>query len=253
MSRTALFIHGAFAGGHYFDWLTTPFAEQGWRCIAPHLRHHGPGVEAPPELAATGLKEYLADLEAVIDGLDEPPVLVGHSMGGLLAQMLAARGRAAAAVLLAPCAPWGVLPASHTEVGAAYGLFHMGEFWNRVLYPDFDVAAPLALDGLPPEAQQRAFAGFGPESGRALFQTLCWGLDFSATSAVDARRVECPILCLVGSEDKVVSPGTVRSIASKYRRVSTFEVIDGLSHYVGGEPAAAGLPNLMQSWLDEVL
>jgi len=253
MSRTALFIHGAFAAGPYFDWLGAAFAAQGWRCIAPHLRHHGIGAQVPAALAGTGLAEYLADLEEIVATLDEPPVVVGHSMGGLLGQMLAARGRAAAAVLIAPCAPWGIFPASHTEVGAAYGLLHMGDFWNRILYPDFAVAAPLALDGLDPAAAQRAFAAFGPESGRALFQTLCWGLDSGAASAVDARNVECPMLCLVGSEDKVVSPGTVRSIAHKYRRVSTFETIGGLSHYVAGERAAAALPNLILSWLDEAL
>ena len=58
----------------------------------------------------------------MIAGLDAPPILVGHSMGGLLAQMLAARRDVAALILLAPSAPWGVPPTTLFEIGAAQAL-----------------------------------------------------------------------------------------------------------------------------------
>ena len=70
------------------------------------------GLSVDPAFAGTGLADYLADLSQVIENLDSPPVLLGHSMGGLLAQLLAAKGLARAAILLTPTPPWGVLPSS---------------------------------------------------------------------------------------------------------------------------------------------
>ena len=58
--------------------------------MRPALRHHD-GGKPPRRWPQTSLTDYAADLEKLIAGLDAPPVLVGHSMGGLLAQMLAAR------------------------------------------------------------------------------------------------------------------------------------------------------------------
>jgi pimeloyl-ACP methyl ester carboxylesterase len=59
-------------------------------------------------LGRTSLLDYAADLESLVRGLDAPPVLLGHSMGGLLALLLAARGLAQAAVLLTPASPAGI-------------------------------------------------------------------------------------------------------------------------------------------------
>jgi pimeloyl-ACP methyl ester carboxylesterase len=70
----------------------------------PSLRHHAARSDAPPAaLGETSLLDYVADLEKRIRDLPEKPVVIGHSMGGLLALLLCARGLARAAVLLTPC------------------------------------------------------------------------------------------------------------------------------------------------------
>src|SRR6185312_365594 len=99
-------------------------------------------------LGTTSLTDYAADLQNLIVGLDCPPVLVGHSLGGLLAQMLGARTKIAAALLLAPSAPWGVPPSTLFEIGAAHGLMLRVGFWNAILEPNFAVAAAHSLDRL---------------------------------------------------------------------------------------------------------
>ncbi|MDE3117332.1 MAG: alpha/beta fold hydrolase, partial [Pseudomonadota bacterium] len=115
-------IHGAFSGGWAFEHWRDLFEAHGHPVYTPTLRHHQAGA-ATDELADTSLTDYAADLEALLDGIGEPAVLIGHSMGGLLAQMLAARGRAAALVLLAPSAPWGVLPSTPFELMSAQALY----------------------------------------------------------------------------------------------------------------------------------
>src|ERR1700704_2681361 len=83
-------IHGAFCGPWSLDGLKRKFKEAGYAVTTPCLRFHD--QKPPPAvLGSTGLGDYAADLEDEIQGLGVAPILVGHSMGGLLAQQLAAR------------------------------------------------------------------------------------------------------------------------------------------------------------------
>ncbi|HUN51469.1 MAG TPA: alpha/beta hydrolase [Candidatus Sulfotelmatobacter sp.] len=252
MTRTMVLVHGAFVGGWCWEPFALHFRRAGWRCLAPDLRHHGP--DAPLDrLGDTSLKDYAADIAALIRTLPEPPVLVGHSMGGLICQKLAAEGLAEALVLLAPSPPWGVLSLSRSEIEARFGLLAAGPFWTRALRPSFRVAASHALDKLEPAAQSEIFARFVPESGRALFEILYWPLDFTRASAVNARAVDCPILIAVGSEDKVVPPGTVQSVARLYRGAVAYHEFPGHSHFLFGEPGFERIPAFCDGWLRQML
>jgi pimeloyl-ACP methyl ester carboxylesterase len=93
-------IHGMWAGGWVWSNYVPVFEGRGYRCLAPTLRHHdAPSLEPPEALGRTSLLDYASDLQQEIEKLDQSPVLMGHSMGGLLAQMLGARGLAKALVL----------------------------------------------------------------------------------------------------------------------------------------------------------
>jgi len=252
MTRTLLCIHGAFVGGWVFDPLARYFRARGWRCLAPDLRHHH--AEADPEaLSETGLADYLADLTEIAAALDEPPVVVGHSMGGLLAQQLAARGLARAMVLLAPAPPWGVMPSTPIEMLGRAWMLRQGPFWRGAVPPRFDVAAEGALDRFSPAERIRLFHRFVPESGRALFELLFWPLDPRHAAAVPTTQVRCPVLLGVGDGDRVISPATVRSIARKYPSRSTYVEFKGHSHYLFGEPGFDEIPPLLEAWLENML
>ena len=82
--------------------------------LTSELRYHDQarGQLADARLARTGLADFVAYLSSSIKALGQPPILLGHSMGGLLAQLLAAKGLAEAVILLAPVPPWGLLPSS---------------------------------------------------------------------------------------------------------------------------------------------
>jgi len=111
-------IHGAFCGPWSLEGLQQKFQDAGYAVTAPCLRFHD---QAPPPaaLGTTGLADYGADLEEEIKHMDAPPIVVGHSMGGLLALQLASRVPVRALILLAPSAPWGIPPTTLFEIGAA--------------------------------------------------------------------------------------------------------------------------------------
>src|SRR5215467_1629555 len=193
-------IHGAFCGAWAFDNFQRPFAQR-YKVYAPTLRHHDCGRDAPRELGRTSLLDYAADLEKLIAGLAEKPVLIGHSMGGLLAQMLAARGLAQACILLAPSAPWGILPSTMFEIASAQALlFTGGDYRGSVISPSYQIAAAHSLDKLDASSRRDVYARFVPESGQATFEIMNWSFDFRRAGHVRARDVTCPNLCLVGTD-----------------------------------------------------
>jgi pimeloyl-ACP methyl ester carboxylesterase len=245
-------IHGAFCGAWAFDNFRTPF-EAKYKVTAPTLRFHDCGREPPRELGKTSLLDYAADLETLIAGFDERPVLIGHSMGGLLAQMLAAKGLARACVLLAPSAPWGVLPSTMFEIASAQTLLATGDYWNGVIRPNYDIAAAHSLDRIAAAERKAVYAQFVPESGRATFEIIQWSFDLSRASHVTARAVTCPILCLVGSDDKINPPSTVSRIAARYHGRARFEEVKGHSHWLIDEPGWEKLAARSMEWLDQVL
>ncbi len=231
-ARTIVMLPGACCGPWVFENFREHFQAAGWQVLTPELRHHAqdPGQPPDPGLAETSLKDYLADLAGELEALETPPVLLGHSMGGLLAQLLAAKGLATAAILLTPAPPWGVLPSSEDEIAAAMGLMTLGPIWEQAITPVFEVAAETSLNGLTPERQREVFTQFVPESGRALYESLFWMFDLGRASYVNAVNVECPVLAVAGGRDRTISPATVRQIADKYRDLATYLEFPDMAH-----------------------
>jgi len=245
-------IHGAFCGPWVFEKFRGPFEAAGHRVHAPMLRHHEHGAPANRALGTTSLTDYAHDLARFVEGLDAPPVLLGHSLGGLLAQMLAAKGLARALVLLAPCPPWGMLPSTLFEVAASQTMLLAGDFWNAPIKPDYGVAAAHALDRLPPAQRHKVFARFVPESGRATFEIMHWALDVKRAGLVHAQSVTCPVLCLAGSHDRINPPSTVRRIAERYKGRAIFEELPNHSHWLFGEPGWEKIAARALEWIGAV-
>lgn len=114
-------IHGMWGGPWHWANYRDVFESAGYRCVAVTLPYHDadPHDIPDPELGTASLLDYVEAIEREIGHVDEKPILMGHSMGGLLAQMLAARGRAKALVLLAPAAPAGIWPITPSVASGA--------------------------------------------------------------------------------------------------------------------------------------
>jgi len=247
-------IHGAFCGPWSFERFREPFEAAGYAVHAPVLRHHDCGANPPAKLGRVSLTDYADDLAKLVDGLDETPVLLGHSMGGLLAQMLAARGKARALVLLAPSAPWGVWPSTLFEIASAQTLlFSAGDYRGTLIEPSYKIAAAHSLDKLDAAERSRVYARFVPESGQATFEIMNWSFDMRRAAHVRARDVTCPVLCLVGSDDKINPPATVSRIAARYHGRALFEEVAGRSHWLIGEKGCETIAARAVAWLDGAL
>jgi len=241
-------VHGAFCGGWVFDDFARPFAAAGHQVLTPDLPGHGEAA-GRETVVGRSMGDYARAVTAVAEQQSAPPVLIGHSMGGLVSLMAAARTPVAGVILLAPSAPWGVGGSTMEEAVSAVSLFALGPYWAQAIEPDYPTFGRYGVDRLDRAGRRAVFGRMRPESGRALFETLNWWLDPFMTTMVRAERIRAPILALAGGRDAVHSPATVRETAKRVGGEA--RVLADMSHWLPGEPGWQGVAELCLDWIAE--
>ncbi|MDB5986176.1 MAG: alpha/beta fold hydrolase [Nevskia sp.] len=217
MAHPVVLIHGMWCTGSNWDRVAQGLRARGFVCHAPTLPAHADGGDAAA-VAALSLKDYAAFLRAYIEqqNFTQPPILIGHSMGGFLAQQLASEFDCFALVLLTPAAPAGINGVRSKPLAAFARALARPGFWKRAHKPSFERAQKSVVNGLPLAQQTAIYAGLVPESGRALFELAFWWTDFGHATRIDASRVRCPVYVLSAGRDALTPAPVVRKVASLY-------------------------------------
>ncbi|MEM9221784.1 MAG: alpha/beta hydrolase [Pseudomonadota bacterium] len=244
-------IHGTNAGPWTMVNLAQHFAAEGRTIHSPAYRFHdpSPSEENRDQLTNLSIADYVDDIATAVSGLGEKPILIGHSLGGIVAQKLAARGMARAIVLLNGSVNHGTLPTTDEERALGRALMAAGPFWDTVLLPDFETMAHYGLNKLPQAEQAAVFQKLGPESGRVMFELFFWMFDANRTTEIDYAAVDCPVLSISGSDDLAIPPSTARTIAQKHRH-ATFREAKGFGHYMQLEPDWREIADIVSAWLE---
>ncbi len=249
MSQVVM-VHGAFCGGWAFEDFRQPFEAAGHAVVCPDLRGHGAG-DPHEATAGVSMADYAADIAELCRRFPEPPVLVGHSMGGLVAQMASRRAPLKALVLLSPSPPWGVAHGTLEEAATAFGVQLLGPFAAGALEPDRGLMRAYSLDRLAKPAREAAIAQLRPESARAVREALNWWLDPFMTTGLGPGPLSPPSLVISGERDVVHSPATGRAVAERIG--GEFRQADGMSHWLIGEPGWEAVAQSALTWLDATL
>jgi len=251
MAETIVMIHGMW-GGHW-DWekYKSFFQERGYDCVTPTLRYHevAPGSVPDPRLGNTSLLDYAEDLHKVVSRLDSPPILMGHSMGGLLAQIVGSRVNAKAIVLLTPAAPAGIFSIRPTVFKTFFRLMTTWGFWRKPMRLTFDEAKYAILNLVPQEEQTELYNKAVHESGKAAFEIGFWLLDPGRAAYVDESKVTCPMLVVGASQDRITPVAVIRQVAKKYRKVADYSEFPNHAHWVLGEPGWQDVAQFVAEWL----
>jgi pimeloyl-ACP methyl ester carboxylesterase len=234
-----LFVHGAWHGAWCFaeHWMPEA-AARGWPCYAVGLTGHGDsgGDEV---LRLSSLGQYEDDIVAAIHALPAAPALLGHSMGGLLTQRVAAsEPRVRAAVLVAS------VPPGH----------HLGAL--PLLARHDPLALARAIVGAPPRFRPSTF--YGPATDEATAARHTARMERESLLATHqmvlprrARVPSCPTLVLGGGDDRLVSPNAVvRTARATGTRAHLFR---GMGHNLMLEDDWRAPLEVTLEWLDRTL
>jgi pimeloyl-ACP methyl ester carboxylesterase len=233
-----LLIHGMFGGAWQFEEWQRRLAARGRSSVAIDLRGHG-ASGGVTDIGNVSLDDYLSDALGVARELGTPQV-VGHSMGGLIAQKLAEKGSVSAAVLVCSAPPrW--IPALGTELLARMLKYSAALLFSRPLVPLRPDADALFLGHVPSTERDEIFARIQPESGRAARELALGAI------AVDAKRVSCPVLSIGADDDHFLSPRIARAIARKYD--AGYREYAEHGHYIVGEPGWERVVDDIAQWL----
>lgn len=244
-----------WGSGWYWENFKGFFESKGYRCVIPTLRFHDmdPNAVPDPRLGTTSLLDYAADLEKLIRELQVRPILMGHSMGGLLAQILGSRGLAKALVLLTPASPRGIIALKPSVIKSFWSGLTTWGFWRKPFRQTFEEAGYSMLNQMPSESQKSIYNHFVYESGRAAFEIGFWLFDSKRAAKVDESKVTCPVLIIAGEKDRIVPASVTRKIAEKYKSVSTYKEFSDHSHWVVGEPGWQEIAEYIKEWLHQAL
>lgn len=235
---TLLFVHGMFGGAWQFAEWQKHLAGLGYSSAAIDLRGHNEGRPVA-DIGKVSALDYVEDAISAARELGKP-VVIGHSMGGLMAQKLAEAGVVRAAVLLCSAPPRGISIASAPllirQVKHASAILR-----SRPLLPDRSDADALILNHVPPSERDALLERMVPESGRAARELSLGAI------AVDERRVRCPVLSAGASDDRFLPPRIARAIARKYG--CEYREYAGHGHYIVGEPGWEKVADDLAGWI----
>lgn len=236
--RPVLFMHGIFAGSWCFEGWQRHFEAAGHPAFALDLRGRE-GSRPVENIGRVRLQDYVDDALEATRTL-ENPILVGHSMGGLLTQVVAANADVAAAVLICSAPPRGISLATPRLV--VKQLRHLpAMLTSSALHGSRAEHDELTLHRMPRAEADAAFARFIPDSGRVARDISVGAL------AVDERRVRCPVLVVSGTKDRFVSPRVARQLARKYN-AELREYAEG-AHFLIAEPGWETIADDVLGWL----
>ncbi len=250
MARLAILIHGMWGTSAVWSNWSDYLGTHGWRTLAPTLRHHdAPPLAPPAALGTTSLHDYVDDLAALIGALPDKPVVIGHSMGGLIALLLCARGLAAKGVLLTPAPPSSVIAIRPSNL-MAFARIQLNWGWwctpNRATRAE---ALTYSFNTMDPAEAAPLHDAFVHESGRALFEIALPWLDARRAATVNPHDVAVPLLFVGAEKDRLVPPDVVRRTARLFGPTATYREYAGQGHWVLGQPGWKDIARDVTTWL----
>jgi non-heme chloroperoxidase len=208
--RPIVFVHGLWLLPSSWDRWAGVFEEAGYTALTPGWPDDPESVSeanAHPEVFAHKTVGQVADHFAeIIRGLTRKPAIIGHSFGGLLAQILAGRGLASATVAIDPAPFRGVLPLPLSALKSAFPVLKNPANRNRAVPLTYEQFRYGFANAVSEEEAKQLYETFAvPASGAPLFQAATANLNPWTEAKVDTDNPERgPLLIISGEKDHTV-------------------------------------------------
>lgn len=238
-----LFVHGAWHAAWCWDeYFLSYFADNGYRAMAVSFRGHGSSPISKPLRSCT-VDDYVADVKSVADSLPTKPVVIGHSMGGLIVQKYLESNDAPVGILMASIPPQGNYGSSLRWIKRhPWHAIKMAITGNSLPYIN---TAELA--------REKFFSVQTPESdvlrhaARLQGESKRVSIDCLVLKLPRPKRVTTPLLILGAEEDGAHTQKELRATARAYRTEAEF--FPNMGHNMMLEPGWEAVAERIQSWL----
>ena len=254
--KTIVFVTGAFV--HHSCWKDWQayFEERGYRTFAPAwphkdasaetLRNSQPNAEiAGNRLAA--LTDYFAEF---VGRLPEKPILIGHSIGGLIVQLLLQRGLGAAGVAIHSVPPQGIMTFKFSFLKAGWHALGFFTSVKKSYLLSFTTWKYAFTNGMDCEAQKAAYYQYAiPESKLIVRDTL------SAAAKIHFKNPHAPLLLTSGSTDHTIPASLNYSNYRAYKNhgsVVEYKEFNGRNHFVLGQSSWREDADFIFNWLKKL-
>lgn len=207
-----VFIHGLWLLPSSWQRWMELFQGAGYAPLAPGWPGDPESVEAaradPQALAGVGVGAVADHFAEVIAGLERKPAIVGHSFGGLIAQILAGRGLSIASVAIDPAPFKGVLPLPLAAIRTTLPVLRNPLNRGRTVTLSFDQFRYGWANAVPEEEARQLYEEFHVAApGRPLFQAATANFNPGAETKADTKSAERgPLLIFTGEKDHAVPP-----------------------------------------------
>jgi pimeloyl-ACP methyl ester carboxylesterase len=258
MARPVVFIHGLWLHATSWQPWIELFASAGYRPSAPGWPHEPPTVaearENPESVANLSIDEVTEHYAAIIADLEAPPVIIGHSFGGLFAEKLLGQGIGAAAVAIDPAQIKGVLPLPLAQLRS--GLPALGNPANlhrsvSLTQKEFRFGFGNAIS--EEESAELYERWTIPSPARPLFQAAAANFVLHSQAAVDtANNERGPLLLISGTADHTVPDVVTRSTFKQYRdstAVTELQRFEGRGHSLTIDSGWRDVADAVLEWL----
>jgi len=253
---TVVFIHGAWMTPECWDDFRKPFEAAGYAIHAPTWPTLENATAAqlranpPPGLGGLPVGKIVDHYQRYVSSLRSPPLLVGHSFGGLFVQMLLDRGCGAAGAAIDPGPIAGVIPGP-VSLAAALPVVARWNGWNRPFLLSPKAFARSFANTAPADMRALAYDRLVvPTSGRIFYQAASW----IGTRVKPKRRTQ-PLLIIVGEFDRTVTPYVARAAYNIQKRApapTAFKMFPGRSHFLIAEPGWQEVSTYVLGWLRDI-
>ncbi|MEY8462018.1 alpha/beta fold hydrolase [Streptococcus merionis] len=217
MTKHIVLIHGTWCHGKVWGDFATKLTAMGLTVHTPSLRYHDlPYEEVAAKVGEVSLTDYADDLVALVESLPEKPLLLGHSLGCLLAQMVAERTEVEGMILMGPAPTADIFALYPSMIRSFIRHFLRWGFWRKPMPPYKEEFFKYCMNVQDSALKEKIFKDLVPESGKVYTQLAFPFADKSRAGYVDFSKIAGPVLVITGSEDKMTVSPIARKTAKNY-------------------------------------
>jgi pimeloyl-ACP methyl ester carboxylesterase len=240
-SNNIVLVHGLWMTPLSFENWAHHYGERGVRVLAPGW----PGMEGdiralrrcPESFATLGFRRIVDHYERLVLGLDEPPVLIGHGIGGLVVQALLDRGLGTCGVAVASAPIRGIWTLPYTKMRVVTPQLITSQLRRRCITLTLAQFHQGFMNTVSRAEADRAYERHVvPGARRVLLQTGLANLNPFAETAINVRRnARAPLLMIAGSQDVLAPPALVRANVRAYRdsiATTEYREFTGRTHFM---------------------